>query len=70
VPTAVLIVRAKSVRDALLALAFRAMYLWLRPLAQRVRQTPPDRRHAERLVREHGTDSLAFFALRRDREGM
>ena len=49
------------------ALAARAMYLWLRPLAQRVRQSPPDRRHAERLVREHGTDSLAFFTLRRDK---
>jgi lysyl-tRNA synthetase, class II len=54
---------------ALLAfpLGFRAMYLWLRPLAQRVRQSPPERSRAERLVREHGTDSLAFFALRRDK---
>src|SRR5207253_10189135 len=54
---------------ALLAfpLAFRAMYLWLRPLAQRARQSPPERRRAERLVREHGSDSLAFFALRRDK---
>ncbi|HEX6699721.1 MAG TPA: phosphatidylglycerol lysyltransferase domain-containing protein [Gaiellaceae bacterium] len=49
------------------ALAFRAMYLWLRPLAERVRQSPPERSRAERLVREHGTDSLAFFALRRDK---
>ena len=48
-------------------LAFRAMYLWLRPLAQRVRQSPPDRRRAEGLVRLHGHDSLAFFALRRDK---
>jgi lysyl-tRNA synthetase, class II len=54
---------------ALLAfpLGFRAMYLWLRPLAQRVRQSAPDRSRAERLVREHGTDSLAFFSLRRDK---
>src|SRR5438309_10704958 len=48
-------------------LAFRAMYLWLRPLAQRVRQSAPDRRRAEGLVRQHGHDSLAFFALRRDK---
>jgi lysyl-tRNA synthetase class 2 len=54
---------------ALLAfpLGFRAMYLWLRPIAQRVRQSPPERRRAERLVHEHGSDSLAFFALRRDK---
>ena len=50
-----------------LALAARALYLWLRPLALRVRQTPPDRRRAERLVHEHGHDSLAFFSLRRDK---
>lgn len=50
-----------------LALAARALYLWLRPLALRVRQTPPERRLAERLVREHGRDSLAFFSLRRDK---
>src|SRR5207237_314234 len=48
-------------------LGFRAMYLWLRPYAQRVRQTPPERSRAERLVHEHGADSLAFFALRRDK---
>ena len=50
-----------------LALAARALYLWLRPLALRARQTPPERRLAERLVREHGHDSLAFFSLRRDK---
>src|ERR671930_88524 len=50
-----------------LALAARALYLWLRPLALRVRQTPPERRLAERLVREHGHDSLAFFSPRRDK---
>src|SRR2546421_68589 len=50
-----------------LALGARALYLWLRPLALRVRQTPPERRHAERLVHEHGHDSLAFFSLRRDK---
>jgi lysyl-tRNA synthetase, class II len=53
----------------LLALAFaaRALYLWLRPLALRVRQTAPERRLAEQLVHEHGRDSLAFFSLRRDK---
>jgi lysylphosphatidylglycerol synthetase-like protein (DUF2156 family) len=50
-----------------LALAARALYLWLRPLALRVRQTPPERLLAERLVHEHGRDSLAFFSLRRDK---
>ena len=50
-----------------LALGARALYLWLRPLALRVRQTPPERLQAERLVREHGHDSLAFFSLRRDK---
>src|SRR5205823_5203646 len=50
-----------------LVLAARALYLWLRPLALAVRQTPPERRHAERLVHEHGHDSLAFFSLRRDK---
>ena len=50
-----------------LVLAARALYLWLRPLALAVRQTPPERRQAERLVHEHGHDSLAFFSLRRDK---
>src|SRR5919199_953388 len=48
-------------------LAARALYLWLRPLALRARQTEGERLLAERIVREHGADSLAFFALRRDR---
>jgi lysylphosphatidylglycerol synthetase-like protein (DUF2156 family) len=50
-----------------LVLTARALYLWLRPIALRVVQTPLERRLAERLVREHGRDSLAFFALRRDK---
>jgi lysylphosphatidylglycerol synthetase-like protein (DUF2156 family) len=49
------------------ALALRALVLWLRPFAERARQLPDDRRRAERLVREHGTDSLAYFSLRQDR---
>jgi lysyl-tRNA synthetase, class II len=49
------------------ALALRALVLWLRPLAERARHVPEERRRAERLVREHGSDSLAYFSLRRDK---
>jgi lysylphosphatidylglycerol synthetase-like protein (DUF2156 family) len=49
------------------ALGLRALWLWLRPLAERARHHPDDRRRAEQLVREHGTDSLAYFSLRRDK---
>ena len=48
------------------ALGFRALWLWLRPLPV----VPPcaeDRDRATELVHEHGTDSLAYFALRRDK---
>jgi lysylphosphatidylglycerol synthetase-like protein (DUF2156 family) len=48
------------------ALGFRALWLWLRPLPV----TPPghhDRERAAELVQEHGSDSLAYFALRRDK---
>jgi lysyl-tRNA synthetase class 2 len=59
------------VDDALLivigALALRALGIWLRPLAERVRHLPADRRRAEELVREQGRDSLCYFALRRDK---
>ena len=59
------------VDDALLivigALALRGLYLWLRPLAQRARHVPEEWRRAEVLVREHGHDSLAYFALRHDK---
>jgi lysyl-tRNA synthetase, class II len=48
-------------------LAARALTLWLRPIAERVRHVPADRRRAEALVAEHGNDSLAYFALRRDK---
>jgi len=48
-------------------LAIRAFFLWLRPYTDRVRHVPAERRHAEELVREHGTDSLAYFALRHDK---
>ena len=49
------------------ALALRALYLWLRPLAERARHVPEEWRRAEELVREHGRDSLAYFALRHDK---
>jgi lysyl-tRNA synthetase class 2 len=48
------------------ALGFRALWLWLRPLPV----APPcteDRERAAELVNEHGRDSLAYFALRRDK---
>jgi lysyl-tRNA synthetase class 2 len=48
-------------------LAFRALYLWLRPLRARVRQSQEERRAAETLVEAYGRDSLAFFTLRRDK---
>jgi lysyl-tRNA synthetase, class II len=48
------------------ALAFRALWLWLRPHAGR--PCPgEDRDRATALVQERGSDSLAYFALRRDR---
>jgi lysyl-tRNA synthetase, class II len=49
------------------ALAVRALYLWLRPIAERTLALPADRAQAERIVRAHGSDSLAYFALRRDK---
>jgi lysyl-tRNA synthetase class 2 len=48
-------------------LGFRALYLWLRPLSHRVRQSAEERRTVRRLVRDHGDDSLAFFSLRKDK---
>jgi lysyl-tRNA synthetase class 2 len=63
--------RIERVADLLLAaalvLAVRAVHLWLRPLTERVLQSVDERRRAVELVREHGHDSLAFFALRRDK---
>jgi lysyl-tRNA synthetase, class II len=48
------------------ALAFRALWLWLRP--QPVVPTEEEERdRATALVQEHGSDSLAYFALRRDK---
>jgi lysyl-tRNA synthetase, class II len=48
------------------ALGFRALWLWLRPLPV----SPPlhdDHDRATELVQERGSDSLAYFALRRDK---
>jgi lysylphosphatidylglycerol synthetase-like protein (DUF2156 family) len=49
------------------ALAARVIYLWLKPLAGRVGHTRAERALAEQLVQAHGTDSLAYFKLRRDK---
>src|SRR4051812_18143711 len=48
-------------------LAFRALYLWLRPIVAPSCSDPAERAQAEGLVHAHGGDSLAFFALRRDK---
>ena len=48
------------------ALAFRALWLWLRPHSV-VPAREGDRDRATELVHEHGSDSLAYFALRRDK---
>jgi lysyl-tRNA synthetase class 2 len=57
--------------DALLglgvALGSLALYFWLRPFGQAVAQTMGERRLAQTLVDAYGSDSLAFFALRRDK---
>ena len=59
------------VDDALLVLlaglAARGLFLWLRPYTDRARHVPAEWRRAEALVHEHGSDSLAYFALRRDK---
>jgi lysyl-tRNA synthetase class 2 len=57
--------------DALTAvgivLGFGALYFWLRPFGQAVAQSVGERRVARALVETYGTDSLSFFALRRDK---
>jgi lysyl-tRNA synthetase, class II len=49
------------------AVGFYALWLWLRPLSQAVRQTAAERRLARELVERYGRDSLSFFALRHDK---
>ena len=57
--------------DALLGVAvvfaFFALYFWVRPFGHAVVQTVGERRMARALVDTYGSDSLAFFALRRDK---
>ena len=50
-----------------LVLVFRALYVWLRPLSQKVRQPAEERRLVRQIVRTRGDDSLAFFSLRSDK---
>jgi lysyl-tRNA synthetase, class II len=50
-----------------LALGFTALAFWLRPLSHAVAQTVVERRAVRELVNAYGSDSLAFFALRRDK---
>jgi lysyl-tRNA synthetase, class II len=61
---------SKRIESALLivigGLAFRALWLWLRPFPV----APPaadDRQRAAELVHAHGSDSLCYFALRHDK---
>ena len=46
---------------------FAVLALWLRPLSEAVAQTVGERRVARDLVEKYGSDSLSFFALRRDK---
>jgi lysyl-tRNA synthetase, class II len=48
-------------------LTLRALYLWLLPLADGGVHTDEDQQHARAVIREHGRESLAYFALRRDK---
>ena len=50
-----------------IALGFLALYYWLRPFGHAVVQTVGERRAVRALVDAYGRDSLAFFALRRDK---
>jgi lysyl-tRNA synthetase, class II len=50
-----------------LVFGFLALYYWLRPFGHAVAQTVGERRMARALVDAYGSDSLSFFALRRDK---
>jgi lysyl-tRNA synthetase class 2 len=50
-----------------LVLGFLALYFSLRPFGQAVAQTVSERGVARALVEAYGSDSLSFFALRRDK---
>ncbi len=58
---------ADGLTGAGLLLGFAALYFWLRPFGQAVAQTVGERRAARALVETYGSDSLSFFALRRDK---
>ena len=59
------------VADSLVGLgivfATLALWFWLRPFGQAVAQSVGERRVARALVEAYGSDSLSFFALRRDK---
>jgi lysyl-tRNA synthetase class 2 len=48
-------------------LGFTGLYFWFRPFSEAVAQTVGERRLARALVDAYGSDSLSFFALRRDK---
>ena len=50
-----------------IVLGFWVLFLWLRPFSQAVAQTVGERRVARALIDAYGSDSLSFFALRRDK---
>jgi lysyl-tRNA synthetase, class II len=56
-----------SLASASIICAAYVMWLALRPRDCAVSQHTADRRDARRLVERHGADSLAYFALRRDK---
>ncbi len=58
---------ADTLEGLALVLGFAALYLWLRPFSQKVAQTVGEQRVARALVEAYGSDSLSFFALRRDK---
>jgi lysyl-tRNA synthetase, class II len=58
---------ADALTGIAIAVGVAALYFWLRPFGHAVAQTVGERRTARALVEAHGSDSLAFFALRRDK---
>ena len=56
-----------SLASAAIICAAYVVWLALRPRDCAVSQHTADRRDARRLVERHGSDSLAYFALRRDK---
>jgi lysyl-tRNA synthetase class 2 len=58
---------ADALRGVGIAVGVAALYFWLRPFGQAVAQTVGERRAVRALVETYGSDSLAFFALRRDK---